>query len=130
MLRPLYGCVRLSNGLQSVLVPCLGSKWEGNRPRSYKILECSASLNTTHPEWRSPAQHRQGKCPKPQEVTLTVEQLFVTQCNQTSMQGLGWTCVYFHILNGACITKMTVAFSSNTLTLKSRLIATLVWRHR
>lgn len=47
VLRSLYGRVRLHGGLQSVFVPCLGSKWEGSRPRGYITLQRPASLNTT-----------------------------------------------------------------------------------
>lgn len=47
VLRSLYGCVRLHRGLESVFVPCLGSQWEGNRPRGYITLQPSAFQNTT-----------------------------------------------------------------------------------
>lgn len=47
VLRSLYGCVSLNAGPKSVFVPCLGSKWEGSRPRGYITLQRSASLNTT-----------------------------------------------------------------------------------
>ncbi|XP_051055599.1 actin, aortic smooth muscle [Phodopus roborovskii] len=62
VLRSLYGCVRVNGQLQPVSAPCLGSKWEGIRLRGYITLQYSASLDTTHPEWRSPARHRQEPC--------------------------------------------------------------------
>lgn len=55
VLRSLYGCVRLNDWLKSVFVPCLGSKWEGSRPRGYITLQRSASLNITQSREAQPA---------------------------------------------------------------------------
>lgn len=58
VLRSLYGCVRLNGGLKSVFVPCLGSKWEGSRPRSYITLQRSASPNTSQRRGAQPSTFR------------------------------------------------------------------------
>lgn len=69
VLRSLYGCVRVNGQLQPVSAPCLGSKWEGIGLRGYITLQHPAFPDTTHPEWRSPASHYQGKWHQPKGVT-------------------------------------------------------------
>lgn len=55
VLRSLYGCVSPNAGPKSVFVPCLGSQWEGSRPRGYITLQRSASPNTTRSRGTQPS---------------------------------------------------------------------------